>query len=88
MVDTSFYLPAEKRSRLASLYTYEDGKLKLTQHDWGQQKPAIPSPAGGLISTAEDLSRFNEMMRNGDTLAGERVLSEGCGSTHDHVTYR
>jgi CubicO group peptidase (beta-lactamase class C family) len=78
MKDTSFYVPAEKRSRLASLYTYEDGKLKRTQADWGQQKPTIPSPAGGLISTAADLLRFNEMMRNGGTLGGTRVLSESA----------
>ncbi len=79
MIDTSFTVPVEKRSRLASLYTYKDGKLNLVDADWGsQQKVAIPSPAGGLVSTAADMLRFNEMMRAGGTLAGHRVLSEAA----------
>ena len=51
MSDTFFFLPPEKRSRLASLYGYEAGKLVLTDADWGKSRPhGIPSPAGGLVS--------------------------------------
>jgi CubicO group peptidase (beta-lactamase class C family) len=76
MTDTGFYPSEQHRARLASLYTYTAGKLALVQPDWGsEQKNSIPSPAGGLISTATDMFRFNEMMRNGGALAGARILS-------------
>lgn len=76
MTDTGFYPSEEQRARLASLYTYTAGKLELVQPDWGsEQKTPIPSPAGGLISTASDMFRFNEMMRNGGSFAGARILS-------------
>ena len=75
MKDTAFLVPAGKQSRLASLYSYEEGKLKLVQADWGRKQARIPSPAGGLVSTAADLLRFNEMMRRGGDLDGQRILS-------------
>lgn len=79
MHDTSFSVPSEKQSRLASLYSLEEGKLKLVQAEWGAAPAGgVPSPAGGLISTAEDLFRFNEMMRNGGALGSTRVLSEAA----------
>ena len=78
MKDTAFLVPAEKQSRLASLYSYEEGKLKLVQADWGRKQARIPSPAGGLVSTAADLLRFNEMMRRGGDLDGQRILSSAA----------
>ena len=79
MSDTFFFLPPEKRSRLASLYSYEAGKLVLTDADWGESRAhGIPSPAGGLVSSAADLLRFNEMMREGGSLGGRRILSEAA----------
>ncbi len=72
MNDTCFFLPAAKRSRLASLYTYQKGKLEL---EGEEPQTGIPSPAGGLISSAADLLRFNEMMREGGSLDGHRILS-------------
>ncbi len=75
MRDTSFFLPPEKRQRLAGLYTYQEGHLKQVAADVPAQPPAIPSPAGGLLSTASDMLRFNEMMRNRGELDGRRILS-------------
>lgn len=75
MSDTSFVIPEEKRARLATLYNFSDpGKPKRIEAQWGVAG-AIPSPAGGLISTAADMLRFNEMMRNRGSLNGHRVLS-------------
>lgn len=74
MADTSFFIPDEKKTRLATLYTYADGKLNREEGARGSQN-RIPSPAGGLISTASDMLRFNEMMRNKGSLDGHRVLS-------------
>lgn len=76
MRDTAFFLSPEKQSRLATLYTYAGGKLTSAEAEWGAQHRAhIPLPAGGLVSTASDMLRFNEMMRRGGTLDGKRVLS-------------
>ena len=74
MTDTCFWLPPEKQGRLATLYTYENGGLKRAQTRQNAQSK-IPSPAGGLISTASDMLRFNQMMRNGGVLDGKRILS-------------
>jgi CubicO group peptidase (beta-lactamase class C family) len=74
MKDTYFDVPAAKRGRVATLYTNENGTLRADPADWGNGN-SIPSPAGGLLSTAADMLRFNEMMHNGGTLDGHRILS-------------
>jgi CubicO group peptidase (beta-lactamase class C family) len=74
MNDTAFFLPPEKRDRMATLYNFSGAKPKRIEAQWGAAG-GIPSPAGGLISTAADMLRFNEMMRNRGTLDGKRVLS-------------
>jgi len=74
MSDTGFVVPPEKRERMATLYNFSSGKPERVEAQWGSPG-AIPIPAGGLISTAADMLRFNEMMRNRGTLNGKRVLS-------------
>jgi len=74
MNDTAFVVPPEKRVRVATLYDFSNGKPKRIDAEWGTAG-SIPSPAGGLISSAGDMLRFNEMMRNKGTLDGKRVLS-------------
>src|SRR4051812_20949592 len=79
MKDTCFFVPSEKQSRLAKLYTQENEGLKLAGAEWGEpQQAKIPHPAGGLVSTAVDILRFNEMMRQKGKLDGRRVLSEAA----------
>ncbi len=76
MPDTDFFVPANKENRLATLYTYENDHLEAVPAEWGSADAnGIPSPAGGLVSTAADLFRFNEMMRLGGALDGHRILS-------------
>jgi CubicO group peptidase (beta-lactamase class C family) len=76
MKDTYFFVPDEKVQRIATLYTQTDGGLKRSGAQWGTQHgPKIPMPAGGIVSTAEDIFRFNMMMRNKGELDGHRVLS-------------
>jgi len=74
MKDTGFVVPPEKRERMASLYNFSGSKPEKIEAEW-RNAGAIPSPAGGLISTAADMLRFNEMMRNKGSLDGKRVLS-------------
>ena len=88
MNDTQFFLPAEKVSRIATVYTPGDGKLKR----W-PDAPVIEGPmiytstypyigpqtyfsgGGGLTSTAEDYARFLQAMLNKGTFEGTRILS-------------
>jgi CubicO group peptidase (beta-lactamase class C family) len=74
MNDTFYDVPQEKASRLSTVYTFADGHLKPL----ARPIPAgarIPSPDSGLLSTAADLARFNQMMLNKGVLNGKRVLS-------------
>lgn len=75
MQDTFFYVPQEKLGRVASVYTDVNGTLKKAYVREPQRGRDLPSPAGGLFSTAHDLLRLNEMMRNHGALGGKRVLS-------------
>jgi CubicO group peptidase (beta-lactamase class C family) len=81
MIDTGFYVPKEKLSRLAEYYTYDqDGRLQVIKateglnHDFSA-KPALLSGGGGLVSTAVDYMRFCQMLLNGGQLNGVRLLS-------------
>jgi CubicO group peptidase (beta-lactamase class C family) len=79
MKDTAFFPADEKLNRLATLYTLTDGGLKRSPTQFGAHHgPKIPMPAGGIVSTAEDIFRFNMMMRNKGTLDGKRVLSSAA----------
>jgi CubicO group peptidase (beta-lactamase class C family) len=79
MVDTGFYVPAEKLKRLAEFYSYgKDGRLDVVRgginHDFSA-KPAFSSGGGGLVSTATDYMRFCQMLLNGGKLDGVRLIS-------------
>ena len=75
MKDTYFFLPAEKQSRQAVLYTLDaSGKLVRTSRS---PEPAVkvPLPEGGALSTVTDMARFYQMLMNKGTLNGKRILS-------------
>jgi len=81
MKDTTFFLPAEKRNRLAAVYLVQDKKLERAPDGPRGQGDYVDGPrrsfagGAGLLSTIGDYSRFLEMIRNGGTLNGVRVLS-------------
>jgi CubicO group peptidase (beta-lactamase class C family) len=79
MDESYLFVPKDKLNRLAALYTLEEGKLVRSPDQRSDEKgPRIPKPAGGVVSTAEDMFRFNMMMRNKGILDGRRVLSEAA----------
>jgi CubicO group peptidase (beta-lactamase class C family) len=80
MKDTFFDVPPNKAGRVATVYTTEEGKLKplIRATPPGAR---IPSPDSGLLSTASDLGRFNQMMLNKGVLNGKRVLSAAAVET-------
>src|SRR6185312_683257 len=61
MADTDFFVPPEKRDRLATCYYAKDGKL-LVYDDAASSTyfapPKLESGGGGLVGTAEDYLRF------------------------------
>ena len=75
MKDTSFFPDESKKSRIAAVYTDDNGVLKRATSVETQTGPKIPAPQGGLLSTADDLLRFNQMILNKGSLNGKRVLS-------------
>jgi CubicO group peptidase (beta-lactamase class C family) len=89
MVDTDFYVPAEKLPRLATLYTPNPmgGLMDVasvpgdpTQFPFGlwtdkSIKPTFLSGGAGLVSTTADYLRFGMMMRNKGELDGVRLVS-------------
>jgi CubicO group peptidase (beta-lactamase class C family) len=99
MTDTHFYLPPEKRDRLAVVYSalpsvvHRDvGPLIAFRETAGVERAPEPgtgigqgayvdgprasfSGGAGLLSTASDYARFLQMLLNGGTLDGTRLLS-------------
>jgi len=78
MQDTFFFVPPEKSSRLAVLYTHDpNGPLRVFTppgRSWAQGSSRFLGGAGGLVSTAGDYLRFCRMLLNGGELDGARVL--------------
>ncbi len=77
MKDTTFYPTDAQLERLATMYDRKDGKLVAAGHPLiGVVKGAkYPIPAGGLLSTADDLAKLYQMTLNHGTLGKTRILS-------------
>ena len=84
MRDSHFYLPENKRDRLAVVYQPKPGggiqAIPATDGMRSQglyiDGPRISYSGGaGLLSTANDYARFLQMTLNGGELDGERILS-------------
>jgi CubicO group peptidase (beta-lactamase class C family) len=80
MKDSYFYLPRAKLDRFAALYKPgEDGRIELTEAPTAESR-FVKEPniyfmgAGGMVSTARDYFRFQQMMLNGGELDGVRLL--------------
>jgi CubicO group peptidase (beta-lactamase class C family) len=76
MPDTDFWLPFEKRNRLASLYGFneESGRLAKIKPEMYDEPPGYTPGGGGLISSASDYHRFAQMLLGEGTLDGVRLL--------------
>lgn len=76
MSDTDFWLPHGKRSRLASLYRYDEktGRLAKVETELYDDPPGYTPGGGGLISSASDYHRFARMLLGGGAADGVRLL--------------
>lgn len=87
MSDTTFWPNKEQQGRLAKAYKPNAAMDGLEEQPIVQlfypldSNERFPMPAGGLFSTANDLSLFYRMLANGGTLNGVRILSEKAVQT-------
>ncbi len=90
MKDTHFFLPQEKKARLAAVYARGEtgpikrvGELPVKGDEAFVYSVSYPyegpqsyfSGGGGLVSTSADYARFSQAMLNGGELDGVRLLS-------------
>jgi CubicO group peptidase (beta-lactamase class C family) len=102
MSDTTFWPTKAQQERLAHSYMPNATKDDLVETPIGQLLYPLesterqPMPAGGLFSTANDLSLFYRMMANNGALNGKRILSEKAvqtmtsdqsGEAHSHYGF-
>lgn len=74
MDDSGFLTAMWDRDRMAPRYRFEDDRLQEDPRTvW--EETIFPSPAFGLFSTAPDLGALLQMMLNGGTYDGRRILS-------------
>jgi CubicO group peptidase (beta-lactamase class C family) len=82
MKDTTFWPNAEQLSRLAETYKSDPNTKGLVRVPINQltyplddHQHRFPMPAGGIFSTAVDVSKFCQMILNGGTLDGRQYIS-------------
>jgi CubicO group peptidase (beta-lactamase class C family) len=101
MTDTYFFVPEEKLSRLATAYTWYEGKglnrfpdkpiaegAFEYSADYAYRAPKkLYAGGAGLSSTAADYARFCQMVLSGGTLDGKRLLGRKSVElmTHDQL---
>lgn len=81
MTDTAFYVSEEDYDRFSQVYGYnpEDGQLVPVPYpsvQFRKETVAFESGGGGLVATMDDYGRFAQMLLNGGTLDGVRLLKE------------
>jgi CubicO group peptidase (beta-lactamase class C family) len=84
MTDTTFWPNEKQLHRLAKSYKSNTAKKELEEIQIDQLRYPLndhsrqPMPAGGLFSTAHDLTRFCQMILKGGALDGKRYLTEAA----------
>ncbi|MEO7027060.1 MAG: serine hydrolase domain-containing protein [Caulobacteraceae bacterium] len=76
MVDTDFYIPAEKRERAATVYRFDQASESLAPLRFAKldAPPRFCGGGGGLISTADDYLTFARVLLGGGAVDGVRLL--------------
>ncbi len=82
MTDSHIFLPESKHSRLAAVYTIQDGRMVKAGADIlggdalkYRQGAVYSGPGFAMYSTAADLVKFYQMMLNKGVYNGKRLLS-------------
>jgi CubicO group peptidase (beta-lactamase class C family) len=79
MIDTGFYVPVEKLSRLAECYEVSPGmSFKISNNlERAREKPhVLIAGGGGLVSTLHDFNKFALCLLRGGVYNGKQLVSE------------
>jgi CubicO group peptidase (beta-lactamase class C family) len=101
MIDTHFYIPQSKLSRLTTVYnatasnikrandTNKVGNFMESQGHYADGPMKAYSGGAGLVSTASDYAKFLSMLLNQGTLNGTKILSPSSVAlmTRDQIPY-
>ena len=74
MAETAFFTGEENAGRIAEPYPTDPWSGEKVQLFNPLEKPNMESGGGGLVSTTMDYARFCQMLLNGGTLDGERII--------------
>jgi CubicO group peptidase (beta-lactamase class C family) len=74
MTETGFHTGAENATRLAEPFATDPWTGDKVQFFNMLEKPVMESGGGGLVSTTMDYARFCQMLLNGGTLDGSRII--------------
>jgi len=74
MAETAFFTGEENSTRLAEAFPTDPWSGEKVQLFNMLEKPAMESGGGGLVSTTMDYARFCQMLLNGGTLDGQRII--------------
>ena len=74
MAETAFHTGEENADRLAEAFPTDPWTGEKVQLFNMLEKPAMESGGGGLVSTTMDYARFCQMLLNGGTLDGNRII--------------
>jgi CubicO group peptidase (beta-lactamase class C family) len=87
MNDTAFYVPQDKMGRLAQPYAKDPVNGTPFKLIDVSRLPGNDSAGAGAVSSATDYLRFAQMMLNGGSLDGQRILSRTTvrWMTSDHL---
>jgi len=87
MVDTGFLVPEADRARYATPLPTDPATGQPQSLTTGLSAPRFDCGGGCAVSTAGDYIRFAQMLLNGGTLDGQRILSRASVAemTRDHM---
>lgn len=74
MTDTGFSTAAANKGRAAEPFPTDPWSGEAVRLFDVTEQPAMESGGGGLVSTAMDYARFCQMLLNGGSLDGERII--------------
>jgi CubicO group peptidase (beta-lactamase class C family) len=87
MADTAFSVPAAKHGRIAEAFAQDPDTRQAVNLLRVREVPRLLAGGAGLVSTADDYARFAQMLANGGSLDGVRIVSRKSVEwmTHDHT---
>jgi CubicO group peptidase (beta-lactamase class C family) len=87
MADSGFSVPEAQQGRIAEAFAKDPEGGTDVQLIEVRQKPSFESGGGGMVATTLDYARFLQMMLNGGTVDGARLLARPTVAlmTSDHL---